>query len=94
MRKVTWTDEGGYKRVSLVKDDDPDEMAQNGIPKNPPDLELLDWEEIKREINNRFVDEGLLSWGDVQRSHLGVGPIILGVLKTRIVDLYKLKEVE
>ena len=94
MRKVTWTDAGGYKRVSLVKDDDPDEIAQtNGIPRNPPDLEKLDWEEIKREINNRFVDEGLLCWGDVQRSHLGVGPIILGVLKTRIVDLYKLKEV-
>lgn len=94
MRQVVWTDDGDYLRVSLVRDDDPDEMAPHGIPKNPPDLEQLDWEGIKREINNKFVEEGLLTWRDVQQSPLGIGPILLGVLKTRIVDLYKLKEVD
>jgi len=42
MRKVSWVDETGYKRVSLVRDNDPDSMAQAGIPLGPPDLNELD----------------------------------------------------
>ena len=94
LKLVTWTDENGYRHQSLLRDTDPDTAAPSGIPQDPPDLHSLDWENIIREVHNLFVDRGLITWRDVQASHNGVSAVIQTVLKRKIVEMYKLQEVE
>ena len=94
MRQVKWTDEAGYKHLSLVRDGDPDDKAPQGLWQDPPDLHGLDWEVIIREIHNLLVDRGLITWRDVQTSQNGVSAIIRTVLTRQIINLYKLQEVE
>jgi hypothetical protein len=91
MKNVVWTDEDGYKRVSLLRDRDPDHMAPEGIPLTPPDLSQLDWEEMKRELHNSLVDKKLFTWDDVQREQNGVSSAILSVMKRRMIALYRRK---
>lgn len=93
MRTVEWTDANGYKWRSLVRDDDPDEMAKQGILQGPPNLERLDWEAVRRDLHNALVNSGLFSWRDVQEKQGLRGPI-LTALKRRIVTLYKEAEHE
>lgn len=88
MRLVQWTDRHGYKHRSLVRDDDPDEMASQGILQDPPNLDELDWEAIKRDIHNRLVDAGLVSWRDVQEKR-GLRGAILSSMKRELIQLYR-----
>lgn len=93
MRLVTWTDQHGYKHRSLVRDGDPDEMAPQGILQDPPNLEGLDWEEVKRDLHNALVDTGMTSWSKVQ----GGGDLrgaILSAMKRKLVYLYREAENE
>jgi len=92
MKNVIWQDEKGYKHLSILRDDDPNSMAQQGIPKDPPDLNQLDWEEIKREIHNSLVEQGLTSWIEVQRAGTGVGSTVQSVIRPKLIALYR-KEV-
>lgn len=94
LKLVTWTDENGYKHQSLLRDNDPDTDAPNGILQDPPDLNALDWEGIKRDIHNLLLDRGLITWRDVQASHNGVTAVIQTVMKRRMAELYKLQEVD
>jgi hypothetical protein len=75
MRHVLYTDRNGYTRRALIRDEDGDEMASSGIPAGPPNLEDIDWEAIKREINQQFVSLGIFTWDDVQHSSVGLQAI-------------------
>jgi hypothetical protein len=88
MRTITWTDKHGYKHRSLVRDDDPDEMAEQGILQDPPNLEELDWEGIKLDLHNALVERGLYSWRNVQERR-GLRGAILSAMKRRLVYLYR-----
>lgn len=88
MKQVKWEDERGYRHVSLVRDDDPEEKAPMGIPQGPPPLDNLDWDGIKRDLHNALVDAGLFSWRDVQESG-GLRGAILSVLRKRLIYLYR-----
>lgn len=88
MKQITWTDERGYRHRSLVRDGDSDEMANQGILQDPPSLEELDWEGIKRDLHNALVDAGLYSWRDVQRKQ-GLRGAILSAIKKRLIYLYR-----
>ena len=87
MRSVTWTDHNGYLRRSLIKDTDSDNMAEYGIPDGPPDVDGVDWETVKREINNLLVENGFNTWKDLQRSQIGLN-IVTSVLKRHLAQLY------
>jgi len=89
MRKVIWIDETGYKRVSLIRDTDPDSMAQAGVPVCAPDLEEMDWGALKRELNNALVDRGLYTWQDVQAAQNGITSSVLAVFRKPLVNLYR-----
>lgn len=89
MRLVKWTDKDGYKHLSYIKDDDPDEEAPNGIPADPPILGRLDWAVIEKELHNLLVDRGLINWQEVQRQQNALISTILGVLKRKIVAIYR-----
>jgi hypothetical protein len=91
MRKVTWTDKNGYKHRSLVRDGDPDDMAPNGLLQDPPNLEALDWEAVKRDLHNALLAAGLFTWRDVQEKgrHDGLRGAILSAVKKKLIALYR-----
>jgi hypothetical protein len=89
MRAVIYTDERGYRRRSFVRDTDNDDMAEFGIPANPPDVEDVDWDYIKREINNALVDNGLFDWNDMNHSPIGLN-VTVTLVKRAISGLYQL----
>lgn len=92
MKEIKWTDSDGRRRVRLIRNRDPASVAQTqGIPQEPPDLDRLNWEQIKVDLHNRLMDLGLLTWKDVQRSQTGVTSAILTVLRKRVINLYKEK---
>lgn len=94
MRKVLWTDEDGYKHLSLVRDDDPDSAAPSGVSCDPPDLRELDWEALVKALQNRLTDNGLTDWKAVQEQQNGITRAIVSILKPQIVALYRTKEKE
>lgn len=89
MRRITYTDKFGYKKVSLIRDTDPDDLAPQGVPVGPPDLDLVDWEEVKRDLNNMLVDRGILTYQDIQRLNTAVSSCVKACLTSKIVILYK-----
>lgn len=90
MRTVIWEDRNGYQRASLIRDGDPDDAAEHGIPVDPPNLDRISWEEVQRDLHNELVRRGLFTHKDVQRQQRGVTASIISVLKKRVVDIYKL----
>jgi len=87
-------DRQGYKHIYVIRDDDPDEMAEKGIPLEPPDIQQLAWEEVKRDLHNALVEAGLFTWQDVQRAQNKISAITRTLLKRRVVLLYRLDEQE
>jgi len=92
LKEVKWTDPDGRRRVRLIRHRDPASLAQTqGIPQEPPDLDRLDWEQIKVDLHNRLLDLGLLTWKDVQAAQQGVTGAVLTMLRKRVINLYKEK---
>ena len=89
MKLVIWTDKNGYKHRSLIRDNQMDSAAPEGIPQDPPDVNQLDWEEIKREIHNSLVEQGITSWSEVQRRGNAVGSTVASVIRPKLVGLYR-----
>ncbi|RPJ40039.1 MAG: hypothetical protein EHM35_00085 [Planctomycetaceae bacterium] len=89
MRTVTWTDRNGCKHRSLVRDTDPDDAAPQGILQDPPDLERMDWDAVKRDLHNALVDAGLYSWREVQGQGDGLRGALLSATRKRLIALYR-----
>lgn len=94
MRKVIVEDRHGYKHAYLIRDNDPDEMAEMGIPLEPPDINRLPWEEVKRDLHNFLVEQGLFTWQDVQAGQNKITTITRTLLKRPLVLLYRLSDKE
>lgn len=92
MRLVQWTDENGYLRQSYVKEGDPDSMAPSGLQYEPPDLNEINWEGVLRDLHNALLEQGLVTWHDVQVQQNTLGPMIVSALKKRLVALYRAKK--
>lgn len=88
MRYVVKEDQRGYKRRYLVRDEDGDDDATKGIPSGPPDLTDIDFESIKKEINNALADRGLFSWNDINNSQEGL-QLICTIVKRHVAGLFK-----
>lgn len=93
MRLVKWQDRHGQWHASWLRDQDPDDLAHAGIPHDPPDLNKIDWEEVKQEIHNQFVIKGLFTWPDVIQQQTAVTNIVQSVVKRRLISLFKQQEV-
>jgi hypothetical protein len=89
MRCVNWTDQNGYKHASLLRDGDSDALAKYGLPHDPPDLNQINWEDIKKEIWNKLVEQGLYTWSDVQRQGNAIQGVLNSVVRSRIIALYR-----
>lgn len=90
MRPVVFKDRLGFLRRNLVRDDDGDDMAEYGLPAGPPDIEHgIDWEEVKKLINNILVADGALTFQDLQRTN-GLEKVA-SVVKQAVWTLYREK---
>lgn len=89
MRLVQWTDSEGYHHLSYVRDNDPDELAPQGVPCDPPDLEQLDWDQIKRDVHNLLVSNRLVDWESVKRAQNGVTSVVNATLRRELLMLYR-----
>lgn len=88
MRAVTYRDEKGRMWRRMIRDRDPDSKAPLGIPVGPPDLDQLDWEAIKVEVNNHLAMAGIFSWEDLQKHQ----PEFLGavnIFKRHLILLFR-----
>jgi len=92
MRQVVYKDKQGFLRRTLVRDSDGDEKAKYGIPSGPRLDEEIDWEEIKRQINNYFVENGIDTWVALQQQ--GGLSQAASVVKRHISDLYRQRATE
>jgi len=92
MKLVEWTDENGYKHLSLLRNDDPDDMALYGIQKDPPDVSSFDWQVIKKELHNALVERRLVTWRDVQLNKDSITSAVLSILRRRLITLFKERE--
>lgn len=90
MKKVIWMDKSGWKHVSWVRDNDPEEMYSKGIPDDPPNFDDI-FEEAKREFNNILIDMEILCYNDLERVQNGLTSAILSILKSKIINRFKTK---
>ena len=88
MKRVKYIDQTGYQRRSLIKDTDTEDDARYGIPAGPPDLRQLDWEVLKREMNNALADHELWTLRELQLSKVGI-TAATNVLKRALILLYR-----
>lgn len=81
MRLVQWTDEDGYHRQSLLRDEDGDDEAIYGIPLDPPSLAEMTGipEEVKRDLHNELVARKLITWADVLAQQSGVTGVVKAI---------------
>lgn len=89
MRLVDWQDRAGRKRRSWVRDEDPDNMAEYGLPANPPDVELIDWEQVKRDLHNALFEMNIVTWDDVVKQQTSLQSAAITALKNHLVRLYR-----
>jgi len=90
MRLTTYT-KNGKKHCVLLPEDTAGGAVVNpeyGVPADPPDIESMDWDAIKREMHNTLVDNGLTNWLDVQQSQVGFQSA-LSVVKRYLIRLYR-----
>lgn len=88
MKEVIYTDSGGHLRRSFIKEEDPDNMAECGVPAGPPDVRDIDMDAFLREVNHILVKAGLFDWDDVQRSSIGLMPAV-NLFKRTLVNMYR-----
>lgn len=93
LRRVIIEDADGYKHCYLVPDNISDADASQGILSDPPDLELWDWDAIRRELHNKLVERGYFTYRDIVNIE-GFKPIITTVFTNRLVETYKLRELD
>lgn len=90
MRVVIYTDERGIMHRSLIRDQDPDSMAESGIPDDPPDvIGGIDWDSVAVELHNLLIQRGVINWDTAVRMQNGLSSAILSVLKPKVVQLYR-----
>jgi len=88
MKTIKWTDAKGWKRARLVQDDIL-QPVDEGIPLEPPDIERLNWDAIKKALHNELFNRGLINWQDVQASGNGLGAAIQAALHRPLQNLYR-----
>jgi hypothetical protein len=86
--KILTYEEKGKRHNRLVRDTDTDPFV--GMPQDPPDIDLLDWEQIKIDLHNLLLDMKLLTVKDLENDHANLlTSAILSVMKTRLIRLYR-----
>jgi hypothetical protein len=71
----------------MLRDEDDEKDARYGIPVGPPELDLP-WEEMKKEMNNLFVENGIFTWDEMKSHPVGL-KIVCTVVKRHVAASFK-----
>lgn len=88
MRLIRYENVDGYLYQAWIPENSPASDAEKGVPYNPPDVNRLDWDAIKRELNNLLVKRDIITLKDVDVSGALSGTI-LSVIQPKLIELYK-----
>lgn len=90
MKPIAWTDEKGYNHSAMVRDDDDLEAVSEGrkVSRDPPHIERIDWDVVKRDLHNQLLARGLLTPSDVEEQQNGVTGAVLAALRPKVLELY------
>lgn len=93
MKRLQWFDARGYLRQALVREEDTLEMAQRGqgLPADPPDVEDIDWEVVRRNLHNALAQYHLTTLEQVNHSTAPLSSVCNKALKAEILRLYQRK---
>jgi hypothetical protein len=91
MKRVTWIDKDGYARCSLIRDEDDPNFPEVGLPVEPPPIESIMIGAAK-ELRNELVLRNILTYRDLMDSNNDLTSIINGVLRRKLIEAYKLQE--
>jgi len=91
MRIVEWTDENGWMHKSLVRSTDSDSVAIDGrgVLQDPPDINMLDWDSIKRDLHNKLLLTGVTSYIEVQKQQTGLRRAVTSAIVPRLLELFR-----
>ena len=89
MKYIIHESKNGYRKRVLVKDSDNDSEAEFGIPAGPPDIRMIDWDLLKKQVNNTLADNGAFTWDDAQRHQVAIKSAV-SVFKRHLISLYRL----
>lgn len=88
MKRVVWMSTDGYKHCAVIPDNEPVYNYSMGIPCDPPDINQINWEAVKRELHNLLVERELIVMADVNRKPENLKSAANAVLYKRLVALY------
>ena len=90
MKVITWAKDGKQHKT-LLRDSDNDEIALSGggISQDPPDIERLDWNQIKVDLHNALLNTGIITQDDVVNKQTGLTAAILSAIRLKLKMLYK-----
>jgi hypothetical protein len=91
MKTVEWTDAQGYNHRALIRDSDMPSVAHagHGISADPPDVNRIDWEQVKHDLHNLLLAHKLITFDDVNTSAAPLGAVLIKALKAQVIQLYK-----
>lgn len=95
MRRVIYEDRNGQVKCRLIRDVDDANFPEVGIPIEPPPIERIVTESAT-EIRNELVRRGILTFSDLNevQNQRAVLDVLNSILRRKIVEAYKLKELE
>ena len=92
LKRTSWIDSDGRKKIVLLPDDTGEENAEMGIPLGPPSLAELDLPpELEVRLNNELVNRGIITAVDALKNRAEISLAIQSVLKldvNRIIQMY------
>lgn len=84
--------EDGWSRRSILRDQDPDSLAPQGVPLGPPDLSRLNCQAILQEVHDLLMKRDLYSWQDVMAAQNAVTNAISIIVRRHVIALYRMED--
>jgi len=92
--EVKWQDDKGFKHLSIMPSKFKLQHPSQGFPNDPPNLDMIDWELVKKELHNLLVDRRLITFQDLNGKNGDLANAILLVIRPKLVELYKTQKME
>lgn len=90
MKQVIYEDERGRKHLSTIRDTDTDPSI--GFLQSPPDVDKLNWDEIKRTLHNLLLEKGIFTVRDAQRYQKDFNWCVLVAVQKPLFRMYQEEE--
>lgn len=91
MKIVIYEDKNGKLHRAVLRDNDPDDLADEGIPLDPPKIEDI-LEEAKIELHNELVKRELFDVKSINRQKGALSSAVKKCITNKIVKRYLIEE--